>query len=164
MRVTVTLAWAVPPVPVQLSVNVVAWVNAAVLSLLAVALVPLQPPEALHDVAFVEFHVKVLLLPLLTEVGDADSETVGAGVGAVTVTDAVRCALPPEPVQLSVYEALAVNAPVLCEPAVDFDPLQLPEAVQDVAFVVDHVNVLLPPLVTEVGDAENETVGAGVPV
>jgi hypothetical protein len=44
----------------------------------------------------------VLLPPLLTEVGDADNETVGAGVDAATVTDAVRCVVPPEPVQLSV--------------------------------------------------------------
>jgi hypothetical protein len=58
---------------------------------------------------------------------------------------------------------LAVNAPVLCEPDVDFDPLQLPDAVQDVAFVEDHVNVLLPPLLTDVGEADSETVGAGVP-
>ena len=55
---------------------------------------------------------------------------------------------------------MAVNAPVPCEPDVDFDPLHPPDAVQDVAFVLDQVNVLLPPLVTDVGDAANETVGA----
>jgi hypothetical protein len=162
MSVTVALACPVPPVPVQLSVKVVALVRAAVLSLPAVAFDPDQPPEAVHAVAFVEVQVSVLLPPLATEVGDADSETVGAGVAAVTVTDAVRCVVPPAPLQLSVYEALALNAPVLCEPEVDFVPLQLPDAVQDVAFDVDHDKVLLPPLVTDVGDAENETVGAGV--
>jgi hypothetical protein len=57
---------------------------------------------------------------------------------------------------------LAVNAPVLCEPDVAFDPVQLPEAVQEVAFDVDQLNVLLAPLLTDVGDADNETVGAGV--
>jgi len=45
----------------------------------------------------------------------------------------------------------------------DFAPLHAPDALQEVAFDVDHVSVLLPPLLTEVGDAENETVGAGVP-
>jgi hypothetical protein len=88
--VTVALAWAEPPVPVQLSVNVVAFVSAGVLALPAVGLLPLHPPDAVQAVAFVVFHVRVLVPPLLTEVGDADSDTVGAGVGVVTVTDAVR--------------------------------------------------------------------------
>jgi hypothetical protein len=98
----VALDCAEPPVPLQLSVNVVALDSAAVLSLPAVAFVPVHPPEAVHDVAFVEVHVSVLVPPLATEVGDADNETVGAGVAAVTVTDAVRCVVPPAPVQLSV--------------------------------------------------------------
>ena len=59
-----TLAWAEPPVPVQLKVKVVALVNAAVLWLPAVALLPLQPPDAAQDVAFVEVHVRLLLPPL----------------------------------------------------------------------------------------------------
>jgi hypothetical protein len=87
---------------VQLNVNVVALDNAAVLWLPAVALLPVQPPDAVHDVALVVFQVSVLVPPLLTEVGDAESVTVGAGVAAVTVTDAVRCVVPPAPVQLSV--------------------------------------------------------------
>ena len=156
------LAWPVPPVPVQLSVKVVATVSAAVPWLPAVALVPLQPPDAVHDVALVEFQVSVLLPPLATLVGDADKFTVGAGVGFVTVTEAVACDVPPAPVQLSVNEVLALNAPVPWVPETAFVPLQPPDAVQDVAFVDDQVNVLLPPLATEVGDADNETVGAGV--
>ena len=67
-----------------------------------VAFDPLQPPDAVHDVAFVVDHVNVLLPPLVTDVGDAEKETVGAGVAAVTVTDAVRCVVPPAPLQLSV--------------------------------------------------------------
>ena len=39
-------------------------------------------------------------------------------------------------------------------------PLQAPEAVQEVAFVADHVNVELPPLATELGLAAKLTVGA----
>jgi hypothetical protein len=63
---------------------------------------PLQLPDAVQELAFVELHVSVLLPPLVTDVGAADSVTVGAGVAAVTVTDAVRCVVPPLPVQLSV--------------------------------------------------------------
>ena len=126
------------------------------------AFVPLQPPDAVHEVAFVEVHVNVLLAPLLTVVGDADRLTVGAGVGLVTVTDAVDCAVPPAPVQLNVNVAFALNAPVLVVPDTDLDPLQPPEAVQELALVDDHVSVLALPLVTVVGDAVNVTVGAGV--
>jgi len=124
--------------------------------------VPLQPPDAVHDVALVDDQVSVLLLPLTTLVGDADRLTVGAGVEVVTVTEAVACAVPPAPVQLSVNEVLALKAPVPWVPETAFVPPQPPDAVQDVALVDDHVNVLLPPLATEVGDADNETVGAGV--
>ena len=77
-------------------------VNGPVLCEPDVANDPLQLPDPVHDVAFVEVHVSVLVPPLATEVGDADNETVGAGVAAVTVTDAVRCVVPPAPVQLSV--------------------------------------------------------------
>jgi hypothetical protein len=137
--------------------------NAPVLCEPDVAFDPLQLPDAVHAVALLVDQVNVLLPPLLTDVGDADSETVGAGVADVTVTDAVRCVAPPAPLQLSVYDAFAVNAPVLCEPDVAFDPLQPPDAVHDVALVDDQVSVLLPPLLTEVGEADNDTVGAGVP-
>jgi hypothetical protein len=89
MRVTVTLACPVPPVPVQPRVKVVAVVSAPVLWLPAVALVPVQPPDAVHDVAFVDVHVKLLLPPLLMVVGDADNVTVGAGVVLVTETEAL---------------------------------------------------------------------------
>ena len=149
-----------PPVPVQLNVNVVALVSAAVLWLPAVALLPLHPPDPVHDVAFVDDHINVLLPPLATEVGDADSATVGAGV--VTETEALFCVVPPAPVQLSVNVVLALRPPVLAEPETDFVPLQPPDAVHVVALVDDQVSVLLLPLLTEVGDADSVTVGAGV--
>jgi hypothetical protein len=47
------------------------------------------------------------------------------------------------------------------EPLVDFEPLQPPLAVQEVAFVVDHVSVAAPPVSTEVGFAVSVSVGAG---
>jgi len=98
----VTLACPVPPVPVQLRVKLVAVVSVPVLWLPAVALAPLQPPEAVHAVAFVDDHVNVLLPPLATDVGDAVNVTVGAGVVPVTETEALACEVPPAPVQLSV--------------------------------------------------------------
>jgi hypothetical protein len=125
---------------------------------------PLQLPDAVHEVAFVLDQVNVLLPPLLTEVGEADNETVGAGVPADSETATVTFAWrePPGPEQLNTYVGLVNNAPVPSVPEVAFDPVQLPDAVQDVALVVDQVNVLPEPLPTDIGDAESETVGAAV--
>jgi hypothetical protein len=74
------------------------------------ALVPDQAPEAVQEVALVADQVNVELLPLATEAGLAVNVTVGEGEVTETVTDWV--ALPPPPVQLSEYVALAVRAPV----------------------------------------------------
>ena len=63
-----------------------------------VALLPVQAPEALHEVALVLDQDKVEALPLATVLGLAPSVTVGAGT-AVTVTVADCVALPPAPVQ-----------------------------------------------------------------
>ena len=76
---------------------------------LKLAFAPLQPPDAVHDVAFVELHVNVLLPPLLTVVGEAVSTTVGGGVELVTVTEALAWAVPPAPVQVSMNVALAFS-------------------------------------------------------
>jgi hypothetical protein len=46
-----------------------------------VALVPLHPPEAVHEVALVEDQVTVELLPDVMLVGFAEIVTVGSGVG-----------------------------------------------------------------------------------
>jgi hypothetical protein len=63
-----------------------------------VALLPLQLPDAAHEVAFVELQVSVDAAPLATEVGFAVRVTVGAGT---TVTVAVATLLvPPVPVQV----------------------------------------------------------------
>jgi hypothetical protein len=61
--------------------------SAAVKTLPLVALVPLQPPEAVQDVALVVLQVSVALAPVNTPVGFAVSVTVGAGggVGGVPV-------------------------------------------------------------------------------
>ena len=63
-----------------------------------VALLPLQPPVAVHEVALVELHVSVELPPLAITVGFAVNVTVGVGT---TVTVAVATLLvPPVPVQV----------------------------------------------------------------
>jgi hypothetical protein len=64
-----------------------------------VPFVPVQPPDAVQLVAFVELQVNVDALPDATLLGAAVNVTVGAGT---TVTLAVCDAEPPVPVQLSV--------------------------------------------------------------
>ena len=73
--------------------------SAPVLWLPLIALVPLHPPEAVHEVALVELHVRVEAPPLATDVGLAASVTVAAGT-MVTVAVATLLA-PPAPVQVS---------------------------------------------------------------
>ena len=46
-----------------------------------VAFAPVHPPEAVHELALVEFHVSVEELPEVTEVGLADNMRVGVGDG-----------------------------------------------------------------------------------
>ena len=64
------------------------------------ASLPLQAPEAVHEVALLDDQVTIELPPLATLVGLALMETVGAAPDTVTV--AVFDAVPPDPVQLSV--------------------------------------------------------------
>jgi hypothetical protein len=52
-------------------------------------MLPDQPPEAVQAVALVVDQVRVELPPLATVLGLAPRATVGAGVGAVTLTVAV---------------------------------------------------------------------------
>jgi hypothetical protein len=61
---------------------------------------PLQPPEAVQEVAFVEDQVRVELLPLVTVLGLAPMVTTGAAGDTVTVAASV--ALPLGPVQVRV--------------------------------------------------------------
>jgi hypothetical protein len=53
---------------------------------------------------------------------------------------------------------------VLCDPLTALLPDQDPDAVHDVAFVVVHVTVELPPAVTLVGLALSDIVGAAAVV
>jgi hypothetical protein len=122
--VTVADCDAEPPVPVQVSVNFVVAARAEVVCEPPVGSDPLQPPEAMHDVAPVDDqveplvalppdhapeavqeaalavdHVNVELLPPATVLGFAAIVTVGAGEVTVTIADCV--ALPLAPVHVS---------------------------------------------------------------
>jgi hypothetical protein len=67
-----------------------------------VALAPLQPLEAVHDVALVVDQVSVELEPEVIDEGEAEMVTTGAGVPAVTVMVVELAALPPAPVHVRV--------------------------------------------------------------
>jgi len=153
-------AVAVPPVPVQLSVNVLLLVKEPVDWVPESALAPDHAPDATHDVALVDDQVSVDEAPLVTEVGLAVRDTVGAGV-AVTVTVADALCVPPGPVQERLKLPLFVSAPVEAVPDVERVPDQPPAAVQEVAPVDDQVSVDDPPLTTDEGFAEIDTVGTG---
>ena len=56
---------------------------------------------------------------------------------------------------------MAVSVPVDCDPLAVLVPDQPPEAVHDVAWVADQLNVELAPLATVLGLAVNVMVGAG---
>ena len=136
-------------------------VNAPVLSLPEVAFDPLQLPDPVQDVAFVELHVRVLPPPLLTDIGDADSETVGGEEPEPdTVTVALACAVRPLPlVHVSVNVEVALSAPVLWLPESALLPLHAPDAVHEAVRELDQVRVLLPPELMELGLAEIVTDG-----
>lgn len=85
--VTVADCEAEPPAPVQVRVNFVVAVRADVVCEPAVASAPLQPPEAVQAVAFVEDQVNADVAPLLTVAGFAVRVTAGAGVVTDTVAD-----------------------------------------------------------------------------
>jgi hypothetical protein len=107
--------------------------------------VPLQAPEAVHEVALVEDHVNVDPLPLATLVGLALIDTVGefvvVGEAVPTATVADWVVLPPVPVHVSIYLAVALRGAVDSVPFVGIVPLQAPDAEQEVAFVELHDNV-----------------------
>jgi hypothetical protein len=78
--VTVAVEEFVPPGPVHDNVNEESAVSAAVTSEPLVAFAPLQPPEAVQEVAFDEVQVSVVVAPEATLVGLAVSVTLGGGV------------------------------------------------------------------------------------
>jgi hypothetical protein len=152
-----------PPLPVQVSENVLVPVNGPVDCEPLIALAPDHAPEAVQLVALVDDQESAELAPLATICGFAPIVTVGGGGGGATVTVADCSTLPPAPVQVSENVLVLVNAPVDCVPLVAFTPDQAPEAAQLSALIDDQVSVALAPLAMLSGFTPKETVGAGGP-
>jgi hypothetical protein len=87
---------------------------------------------------------------------------VAVPLAAATDTVADCAADPPAPVHVSMYLVVVVSAAVFCEPLMASEPLQPPDAAQEVAPVEDHVNIEVAPPATVLGVAVKVTVGAGV--
>jgi len=117
--------------------------------------VPLQPPDAAHEVAFDEFQVNATDFPLATVVLLAVSVAVGTTLTVVLVVLLV----PPGPAQVNEYVALVDKGLVVCVPRVARVPLQPPEAVHEVALDEVQVNVAVDCWMTELGDALSVAVG-----
>ena len=145
-----------PPAPLQVKEYAVVADSGPMPLLPLLPSAPLQPPEAVHAVALVELHFSVEVPPVATTEGVAVSVAVG-----MTFTSTVDALLvPPAPMHVNEYELGIVSAPVLCVPLVPCVPLQLPDAVHEVAFVELHVSVEAPPLTTAVGEALSDALGA----
>lgn len=161
--VTVANLLAVPPIPVHEIEYVAFAVNAPVANEPATASVPDQAPAAVHDVALLLDHVIIDSAPYAIDAGLAEIATAGGAGAAPTATVADALALPPAPSHVIVYVLVAVSAPVLAEPEVGSDPDHAPDALHDVAFVLDHVSVELALYATDAGLADNDTAGGGAP-
>ena len=77
-------------------------VKAGVVKVPEVGFVPAQPPDAMHDAAFVDVHVKTDVAPLAIEVGLALKERVGGSCAAATLTIADLDVVPLGPLQANV--------------------------------------------------------------
>lgn len=142
--------------------NVVVALSGPVLALPFVGSAPLQPPEAVHAVAFAELQESVAALPVCTVMGFAVRVTVG-GIGAATVivTAALAGEAPVAPVQLSVKVVDALSAGVVKVPLEGSAPLQPPDAVHAVAFAELQESVAVPPVLTLIVFAFSVTLGGG---
>ena len=105
----VTDCAAVPPLPVQVRVYWVVAVSAEVEIVPLSGCAPLQPPDAMHDVAFVELQLNIAVLPLAICDGLAESFTEGFRPAGVLVTGATEGAVLLESVTLA-EDPHAVNA------------------------------------------------------
>jgi len=108
VTVAVAEALALPPEPVQERENSLDLVNVPVDSLPESALLPDQAPEATQEVASLDDQVSVDALPLATEGGFADSDTVGSG-GAGTGEEESP-PLPPHPMTRNDIAVTAATA------------------------------------------------------
>jgi hypothetical protein len=147
-----------PPAPLQANEYDVVALTAPVPCAPLIGNAPLQPPEAVHEVAFLEFQVSVDVRPgAMTE-----GLTLNVAEGMTFTVTVAGELVPPRPVQVSEYAVAVLTAAVLWLPLPARTPLQPPEAVHDVAWVELHVKLEVPPDATTVGAAANATVGAGI--
>ena len=97
-----------------------------------------------------------------------EPDGVGVGVTGFTVTTRACVVVPPVPVQVREYVYVpGVVGGVTDVPRLEegrLTPVHEPLAAQEAVFVEDHVNVELPPLMTDVGVAVKVMTGAGVGV
>ena len=159
MTLTSAEAVASPPGPLQVSVKVVPAVRVGDGSEPLAGFVPVQPPDALHELVLVLLQESCVRVPLIMV--DGAAVRLAAGRGS-TVTGLVALAVPPPRVQVSVNVAPSVRAGENSEPLAGLVPLQLPDALHDVAFVLLHESCVVEPLTTLDGVAVRLTVGAGV--
>jgi hypothetical protein len=120
-------------------------------------LLPVQPPDAAQEVAFVELQVNSAAPPAATEAVLLVSVAVGA---TLTVTLA-GLLVPPGPVQVREYVVPAASAPVLWVPPGAMLPLQPPEPIHAVAFVELQVNSEAALLASVLCEAVSAAVGGG---
>lgn len=132
-------------------------VNAPVLTLPEAPCAPVHAPGAVHDVALVLDQLSVLDALEAILGGLAENVTVGAG----TTDTVVDCVLEPlVPLHDRVNVVVAFNGPTVSVPEGLLVPLQPPDAVHELTFEPDQLNVLLPPLATLPAEAESATLGA----
>ena len=113
--VTVTDCSALPPVPVQVRVYSVVEFKADVVFVPLTGIVPLQPPEAVHEVALVASQISLASLPLVICAGLAESET--AGVGAEDVLPVEPLPVEPPVVLVAPELVTSVEPPQALKPA-----------------------------------------------
>ncbi len=155
---------ALPPAPVQVSVYVVVFMTAAMISEPCSGCAPLQPSDAMQPAVLTVLQFSVVEPPATSVLGVADNCTTGGG--AVTVTITLCCVEPPGPLQSSSNSVVSDSVPVDAEPAMPTAPLQPFDAVQAVASWLDQVSIALSPSAIVVGSTARLTIGAGgvVPV
>jgi hypothetical protein len=96
---TTTVLRALPPGPVQSNVNAVVADRLPLDSVPDGGLLPVHPPDAVHEAVSVLVQLRVTLLPDGVLLRLVIKDTVGAWAEPPTTTVTVREALPPGPVQ-----------------------------------------------------------------
>lgn len=130
-------------------------------SLPSTDLLPLQPFDALQEVAYDESQLSVVVAPSLIVPCAAVKVSVGSsgsGATSITFTTTLSVVVPPAPEHSSWYVVVAVGE-TLCEPSTDFDPDHPLDAVHEVALVESQVSAVDEPVWIVVGLAPKVRAG-----